>query len=231
MLNPELDPLALGREFDCDQRLRINNLLEEPFAREVHNQLQSQLLFDNILFSQNRNIVLSDQELQGMAAAQREQLQGELLSLANRGIGFFYSGYRMESERITSAPAALQDLFELVRGGAMLDFVKEISGYSDLTGADGQFTRFSRGQYLTRHSDFVPEERRRLAYVVNFTPNWHPDWGGLLQFYHDNGIPRDAWEPRFNCLSLFDVRHVHAVTFVAPFAGAARYALTGWFHN
>jgi len=30
-------------------------------------------------------------------------------------------------------------------------------------------------------------------------------------------------------LSLFDVRHVHSVTYVAPFAGAPRLSITGWF--
>lgn len=231
MLNPELNTQSLAKEFYQDQRLRIDNLLRETFAKEVHAQLKSNLVFDNILYSQGKNIVLSEQQMQAMDASRRDDLQMELLSLANRGIGFFYSGYRMEEDRIAAVPAALGELFTLVRSTAMLDIIKKITGYTDIIGADGQFTRYSRGQYLTRHSDFVPAERRRLAYVINLTPNWHPDWGGLLQFYEDNGVPRDAWEPRFNCLSLFDVRHVHAVTFVAPYASESRYALTGWFHN
>ena len=51
----------------------------------------------------------------------------------------------------------------------------------------------------------------------------------LLQFFEDNGTPRDAWVPGWNVLSLFDVRHVHSVTYVAPFAGAPRLSITGWF--
>ena len=112
----------------------------------------------------------------------------------------------------------------------MLDFVKQVSGRNDVVSADAQYTRYSAGQYLTRHRDVVDRPPRRLAYVLGFTRNWHPDWGGLLQFYEDNGTPRDAWAPAFNRLVLFDVRHVHAVTYVAPFAGAARLSLTGWYY-
>ena len=68
-----------------------------------------------------------------------------------------------------------------------------------------------------------------MAYVLSLTERWHPDWGGLLQFFEDNGTPRDAWVPGWNVLSLFDVRHVHSVTYVAPFAGAPRLSITGWF--
>jgi Rps23 Pro-64 3,4-dihydroxylase Tpa1-like proline 4-hydroxylase len=51
----------------------------------------------------------------------------------------------------------------------------------------------------------------------------------LLQFFEDDGTPRDAWAPQFNSMSLFDVRHVHSVTFIAPFALEPRLSLTGWF--
>jgi Rps23 Pro-64 3,4-dihydroxylase Tpa1-like proline 4-hydroxylase len=66
---------------------------------------------------------------------------------------------------------------------------------------------------------------------MNFSPQWHPDWGGMLQFFQDDGTPRDAWAPQFNSLVLFDVAHVHSVTFVAPFAKTPRFAVTGWFRT
>jgi Rps23 Pro-64 3,4-dihydroxylase Tpa1-like proline 4-hydroxylase len=51
----------------------------------------------------------------------------------------------------------------------------------------------------------------------------------LLQFYQDDGTPRDALTPSFNAMTLFDVKHVHAVTYVAPFASKPRLAISGWF--
>jgi len=50
-----------------------------------------------------------------------------------------------------------------------------------------------------------------------------------LQFFEDDGTPRDAWAPVFNSMTLFEVRHIHAVTFVAPFLKQPRLSLTGWF--
>lgn len=107
--------------------------------------------------------------------------------------------------------------------------VRALTGFQDITPADGQATRYRGGHFLTRHRDDIPGQDRRVAYVLSLTERWHPDWGGLLQFFEDNGTPRDAWVPGWNVLSLFDVRHVHSVTYVAPFAGAPGLSVTGWF--
>lgn len=40
-----------------------------------------------------------------------------------------------------------------------------------------------------------------------------------------------AFLPRFNMLSIFDGRRMHAVSPVSPFAGEGRYQITGWFRN
>ena len=111
----------------------------------------------------------------------------------------------------------------------MLSFISTVSGRNDLKSADAHFTRFTPGQFLTRHRDENTNEQRRLAYVLSLSKNWHPDWGGLLQFFEDDGTPRNAWVPQFNTLSLFDIRHVHSVTFIAPFALEPRLSVTGWF--
>ncbi|MCC2606366.1 hypothetical protein LJ740_13445 [Planctobacterium marinum] len=32
-------------------------------------------------------------------------------------------------------------------------------------------------------------EVRKIAYVFNFSNNWHPDWGGLLPFFQRISLP------------------------------------------
>jgi SM-20-related protein len=231
MLNPDLNIEDLASMYEEDNRLRIDNFLESRFSQVVSERIEGDLRYDYTFFSQGNNYLISEQKMASMEAAERENLQLELVDMASRGIGFLYSVYRMEGDNLASAPAELKQLFETVNSGDMLGMISSITGIRDLKGASGQFTRYTRGQYLTRHLDDVKEERRVLGYVLNFTRDWHPDWGGLLQFYEKNGTPRDAWEPRFNSLSLFDVRHVHSVTYVAPHAVSPRYALTGWFSN
>mgnify|MGYP006212134943 CR=1 FL=1 len=51
-----------------------------------------------------------------------------------------------------------------------------MTGRGDLKRADAQYTRYSAGQYLTRHSDDIYGQSRRIAYVFGFTRAWHPDY-------------------------------------------------------
>ena len=47
------------------------------------------------------------------------------------------------------------------------------------------------------------------------------------------GITRvvDTFTPLWNSLSLFRVPQPHVVSLVAPWAGSARYSITGWFRR
>ena len=231
MLNPNIDGVALGQMFQQDQRVRVEGLLESSFAEDVLDSLQREVKYDYIFFSQGQNQVLSEDQMNAKDQVGRQNLQQDLLQLATQGIGFFYTAYRMDGENEQRAPAILKSLFSLMNNNQMLNLIREITGVKNLASASGQFTRYRPGNYLTRHSDDITQESRQIAYVLNFTKHWHPDWGGLLQFYQKDGTPRDAWEPRFNSLYLFDVQHVHSVTYVTPYAAAPRYALTGWFRR
>jgi SM-20-related protein len=230
LLNPNLDIEMLRYKYREDQRVRIDNLLDPGFAQQVVNCLRQSLPFDYIFHNQGLDYVVSEQEMGMMTAPEREKLLGELSELASQGVGFLYGGYRMTGQNLRASPTVLTQLFDLINSH-VLEVVASISETPNLQDADGQFTRLTRGHYLTRHKDDISAERRRLAYVLNFTESWHPDWGGLLQFFNNDGTTRDAWEPRFNSLNLFDVRHIHSVTYLAPHAKAPRFALTGWYHS
>jgi Rps23 Pro-64 3,4-dihydroxylase Tpa1-like proline 4-hydroxylase len=177
--------------------------------------------------------VIGEQEMAAFDADTKAQISRELMRNATAGIGYLYCGYVMNRARADadSDLRYLYEVYEHLNSSDMLEFIEQITGRRDLARADAQYTRYSAGQYLTRHRDDIEGTTRRLAYVVGFTRRWHPDWGGLLQFYEDNGTPRDAWMPAFNRMSLFDIRHVHSVSYVTPFAGADRLSLTGWFYG
>ena len=230
MINSDLDLDAITERYRVDQRVRIDNFLTESAANDVLNSLAQQATFDRIFFYQGRYHVFSDKQLEQLPEADRAALEQGLLDQAAQGVGFDYRALRMDEAHRPQAPAVLQDLFGEINSAAQLERIHRLSGIP-VVSADGQFTRYSAGQFLTRHSDRVVEERRRIAYVLNLTPRWHPDWGGLLQFFQQDGVPRDAWEPRFNSLSLFDVTHIHSVTYVTPFAAGERFALTGWYRD
>jgi Rps23 Pro-64 3,4-dihydroxylase Tpa1-like proline 4-hydroxylase len=67
-----------------------------------------------------------------------------------------------------------------------------------------------------------------IAYSLNMTPNWRPDWGGALQFYDGKSHIEEGYLPTFNALTLFRVPQFHSVTQVAAFGGS-RYSVVGWF--
>lgn len=232
MLNAALDRDGLAEKYRRDQRIAIDNVLQEDVAERVRAICSSRTPFDFAYALDGSNRVASLQEMAELDAATKAELSKSLLQEATKGLGFLYCRYGVKRDTPVTDPDLkfLHEVVEYLNSIEMLDFVKHVSGRNDVVSADAQYTRYSAGQYLTRHRDVVDDPPRRLAYVLGFTRDWHPDWGGLLQFYEDNGTPRDAWAPAFNRLVLFDVRHVHAVTYVTPFAGAARLSLTGWYY-
>jgi hypothetical protein len=123
----------------------------------------------------------------------------------------------------------LNTLFEFLNGEPMLDVARKITGCADIGFADAQATRYSPGHFLTVHDDGIEGKDRRAAYVLNLTPDWRADWGGLTAFLGADGHVDEAFTPKFNALNLFRVPQPHAVTVVAPFAPRPRFAITGWF--
>lgn len=232
MLNPNLDRQELAWEFERDGRLRITEVLEPDIAERIHAALGNDVPWEFIYHLDGQHVISTAERMRSMPLEQQKAVTGKVMAAAAEGVGFIYCGYMMQRRKETSGNDNLDFLhsvFDYLNGDEMLDFVREITGRDDIRSADGQYTRYTAGQFLTRHRDDETADQRRLAYIFSFSRGWHPDWGGLLQFYEDDGTPREAWAPRFNTLSLFDIRHVHSVTFVTPFAGAPRLSLTGWF--
>lgn len=233
MLNPSLDRQALAEIFSRDQRICIDNILRPDVAERVRTVCAERVSFDYVYYFEGAVRVTGEQEMAAMDPEMKSRISKELMRNATEGIGYLYCGYLMNKSR-AKAQGDLKFLYEVYRylnSSEMLDFVQEVSGRGDLVRADAQYTRYSAGQYLTRHRDDIKGKARRLAYVFGFTRKWHPDWGGLLQFYKGDGMPRDAWMPAFNRLSLFDIQHMHSVSYVTPFAGESRLSLTGWFYG
>ena len=106
------------------------------------------------------------------------------------------------------------------------------------TGAHGEFVASADISDLSMAKVFRKGEKTpvfvRFSAVVhgNHSPETLRDPRGFAtKFYTADGIPRDAWTPRGGSLALFDVRHVHSVTYVTPWAGVPRLSLTGWFSS
>ncbi|MEO1311612.1 MAG: 2OG-Fe(II) oxygenase family protein, partial [Pseudomonadota bacterium] len=198
MLNPTLDLPALAEAFRIDDRVRIPDALQPARAQEIHALIANETAYATMTAVDGSPRAIFPDELARLGQAERADLQRKVAADASRGAGFLYEGHQMAE----SANARLRAVLEDLNAAPVLEAVRTIVGAPEIAWADGQATRYVPGNFLTRHLDDPAGESRIAAYVLSLTPNWHPDWGGLLQFYEPDGTPRDAWAPGFNVLSL-----------------------------
>lgn len=217
----------LKDEFSKNGIVRIFNFLEQTSLEKLKISLETKVEYANAFNLEGQNKQATDAEIKALPVTTQQQLYRDIHELAAKGAGFLYGRHKIEK----SSLAELNGALELLNTESTLKPIREITGMHTLAYADGQATRYRRGDFLTRHIDNVPGETRRIAYVLGFTENWHPDWGGLLQFFEKDGTPTRSLSPAFNSLTLFDVDKVHSVTSIAPFALKNRYSITGWFRS
>jgi hypothetical protein len=229
MLNSQLDLPALAAEFARNGRIRIKDALEPAFAEALAFEM-AQLRYSLFCATGKGVAVLEHADVAGWSPERQADLKTHLHEAAAQAEGFAYDGFRMTEAWTQGIPdTPLGRLWRGLTSTQTLAAIRTITGSSAFDNAFAQATRYLPGHYLTRHLDDPKGEHRKFAFVLGLTKKWDPDWGGLLQFYDGEIQTTDALSPGYNTLDLFDVRHVHAVTYVAPFARAARLAVSGWF--
>ncbi|PHS16829.1 MAG: proline hydroxylase [Kangiella sp.] len=226
--NSSLDFNKISTSYAIDKRVQIQNVWDLETANSIRHCLANEVEYVYAYTSKGKNFEATEQQLKSLSNADMNRFTKELHEDASQGIGFVYGRQLIKLENLAQ-PSLLHAVCRYLNSDFLLQKIRDISGFEDISLASAKATRYIPGHFLTRHNDLNAKENRRLAYVLNFTPQWHPDWGGLLQFYQKNGLPRDAWAPVFNSMSLFDVNHIHAVTYIAPYAQTPRYAITGFF--
>ena len=128
-------------------------------------------------------------------------------------------------------PPVLFELHDLFNSAPFLDFARRLTGDDRIAYVDAQPTRYLPGHFLNGHTDAHDDAGRLYAYVLNLSPRWRAEWGGLLMFLDGEGAVTETFTPSFGTLNLFRVPQDHAVSMVAPFAGAPRYSITGWWRT
>lgn len=224
---------ALTAEYALDRRINIKNFFPAEIATTLAGEIAG-LNYQYATYVDGFYQTLSEQDIQRYSPEQLATLQTKVLNYAQSGTGFWYGQARIDLPGTTitnTIPPLLQQLVETLNSQAMFRFIEQVTQQSSLIYTSAQITRYTPGCFLTRHNDVVEREGRRIAYVLGLTEEWHPDWGGLLHFYEQNGAAKDFWIPGFNNLALFDVTHPHSVSFITPFAKHFRYSVTGWFRT
>ncbi|MFZ5608016.1 MAG: 2OG-Fe(II) oxygenase [Pseudomonadota bacterium] len=230
-LNPNLDGAKLAQAFASNGKsLQIRDVLAEESAELIYQCLIRETPWGLANHGDGPQF-LSHQQIKAMDKGRMQALQHNIFREARQEYQYLYHCYPMLSayQEQWDPYHLLMRFLEFVNMEEVLTLIRSVTGMHDIIKADGQATFFAPNQFLRQHTDDVAEEYRRLAYVFGFTKNWDPNWGGYLQFYDQAGNITHALMPRFNVLSIFAVPRSHSVGHVAPFAGAPRLSITGWF--
>lgn len=233
--SPTLDVEAAARSFQDRGRVRIADVLRREDADALHACLSREVPW-RLAYNRGDQALLVDPAVaRGAGPAQQQQLTQEIITGARQGFQYAYYSYPMVTAYLGGSDPGLllHALLEWLTGPVVLETIRRVTGIDSLRKCDGQATCYLPGHFLTQHDDRgTGSEGRRVGYVLSLTQQWHPDWGGLLNFLAEDGREVEAsWVPGYNTLALFRVPVLHSVGYVAPFARQARFAITGWFRD
>lgn len=213
-------------------RVHVPELFALAAAQEMYEACR-ELDWKLVFRGARTNYDFAAKDVSALEVGQKAALLESINAQASSGFQYLYDSYRISdlAEAGTLEPGPIASFFAALNSEAMLARFRALTGDDRIEYLDAQATRFRPGQVLTAHDDHQPDKHRLYAYVINLTPVWRPDYGGLLMFIGDDGHITEAYTPRWNALNILKVPQPHAVSVVAPFARGARYSITGWMRS
>jgi SM-20-related protein len=232
-LNPAHDLAALAAAYRVKQRLQIKNALTPESAERIYAGLAGETPW-GLVYNKGREVIeVPRDKLVQMTPDEMRAVYTEVYGRARDSYQFIYNYYPILTSFLSGENRGffLHRVLEALNAEPMLDFIRRLTGLRDVVKADAQATLYRGSHFLHQHDDEEKPEGRRCAYVLNFTKDWRPNWGGYLQFYDAQGNVEEALKPIFNALHVFTVPQIHSVGFVTPYCQGQRFAITGWFRN
>lgn len=224
---------SLVAEFADNGVVQIRDFLTPESALSLHQHLRARSDWMQVLLSETGIVELPRDLRASMPEAQRQALDEAVYARARAGFQYRYESLRVpdgKEERRQSADP-LARLAELMSGEEVRTLLRQVTGDPSIDFADAQGTAFSPGDFLTAHDDAVEGKGRRAAYVLNLTPTWRVEWGGLLLFHGADGHVSRGLVPSFNVLNVFRVPILHSVSEVTRASPYRRYSVTGWLRS
>lgn len=231
-LNPALDAGALAAAFAADDRVQIADFLTADSAEALFTMLRGREDWIQVINSGEKLFELSRAALADMTDEQRVALDTAVYAGARQGFQFRYESIRVPDDAAARMASIdpLAALATFLSTGPARELLRTVTGEPDVAFADAQGTAYAPGDFLTAHDDAVAGKRRKAAYVYGLTPQWRPEWGGLLLFHDDRHVEAGL-VPSFNTLNLFRVPQRHSVSEVTRAAPYRRYSVTGWLRE
>jgi len=226
-INPGLDHAAIRAALTRTRRVLVRDFFDPPVVEALANSLAT--VDWSLLYRDERgDRRLTGDELRALSPERRTQISASINQLAAQSYQFSFYSHPIVHTAQRGESDLLSRFVRWMADEEFLGVMRSLSGLQDIDRVYAQGTMYTRGSFLNLHTDEVQIENRRLAYVINLTAHWRPDWGGLLHFDDGAGNVIETFFPHFNSLSLFLVPQNHFVSFVAPYAQSERLAITGW---
>lgn len=232
-LSPTHRPEAYRRVFEAHGRLHIPGILAPQASRTLAHTLQSATGWTrSIHLREGEDLDIPVSDLDGLSPEERARLERSLTDSSSDSLQYIFDTIRISSEIAAGRPVpqSMGAIHRFINSKPFLDFIARLTGHQHLAFADVMATRYLQGHFLTAHGDENPQERRLFAYVLNMTPGWRADWGGVLMFLDEDGHVAEGYVPSFNALNIFSVPQTHAVSMVTRLAQTPRLSITGWIH-
>lgn len=215
--------------FARDGHVHIPHFLRDEDARRLHEALALRTPW-RLMLIHDGPTELTQEQWAAMSREQREQIDASIMAAGKeRFEGRFLSlRFSDDGEIYGGEIPELVELSKFLNDEKFLGYVRTVTGNPDVGLADAQATLYRPGDFLHTHDDIFASKRRIAAYVLNLTPRWKPEWGGLLAFPDDDGNITRAFTPTWNALNILRVPQRHFVSSVAAFGTEGRYSVTGW---
>ena len=226
IINIKEDIDSLRERYKVSERLKIDNFLDEQFAESLYKYVYLEKSWTlatglNKNKYEKKNVPMFDKI---------NQLQIKNVSAGFGKDEFSYIFYRaMNNQNISYFEFILR---KTLNSHAFIDILNNITGLN-LTQLTTLFlSKYKSGNFLSPHSD---QGNGRLAFVINLSKFWKPQYGGNLHFLNDDRTEIiETFVPGFNNMLIFYVPEEngipHYVSHIAPNVKFSRYAITGWFN-
>lgn len=229
---PAAEETALADRLARTGRVQIPAFLEPLAAQPLLDEARERTPFQTVTTNSQGHVDLPAAWIESLTPAQKAEFGQALQESATNRFQYLYDNYPIwdlkEAGRLEGKWA---ELLAFLNGEAFLGWARRFTGEDRIAFCDAQVTRYRRGHFLTTHDDGIEEKNRFFAYVLNLSPVWRIDWGGLLMFHSDDGNVAEAFTPRFGALNLLKVPAPHSVSQVALSAGDDRISVTGWLRG
>jgi Rps23 Pro-64 3,4-dihydroxylase Tpa1-like proline 4-hydroxylase len=234
-LDASLDPAALKPVFARFGRVHLPKVLAAKDAAYVAEGLRRAPWSRTFLVS-GKGYDVAREDYAKTPETVKQEVEAAIAAGGRTGFQFDFDTWRISDHleagrRQGGVVEPLEAVYDFLNSAPFLDFVRKLTGDPRPAYVDAQATRYRAGQFLTAHDDNLQGKDRLYAYVLNMTPDWRTEWGGLLMFHDADGHLAEAYAPKFNALNLFKVPAWHSVSQVASYVEAERLAITGWIRS